>query len=73
MVGMDNRMDRQIVYVHTKDYYTSNEKKKKTTKQIVATCNNISKSHRYKVKQKKPDTEEYILWFLYIKFKNRHN
>lgn len=49
-------MDKQIVYVHTKDYYASNEKK-----------------HRLNGKQKKSDTKEYIVWFLYIKFKNRHN
>lgn len=60
-------MDKQIVYVHTKDYYASNEKK-----QIAATCN-ISKYHRLNGKQKKSDTKEYIVWFLHIKFKNRHN
>lgn len=62
-ISTSNRVDKQIVYIHTKEYYMATEKSK-----LLLLNNNMRKSHKYNIKQKKPDKKStYYDFFIYIK------
>lgn len=60
-VSISNRMGEWIVYIPTKESYITMKKIQSTD-----TCNNMSRTHRYNVEQKNPDTKEYMLYNFFI-------
>lgn len=62
-ISTSNRVDKQIVDIHTKEYYTAMIKSNP-----LLLNDNMRKSHKYNVKQKKPDKKSTCYdFFIYEK------
>jgi hypothetical protein len=53
----NGRMDKQIVYIHTTEYYSTIKMSE------VLTCYDIGEHSNHYAKWKKPDTKDHIAWF----------